>query len=146
MPDAATLAGRIDALARAWRADPEIAAVWLFGSRAAGRPRAWSDVDLAVLLAGGLDRRQRATKQAALAIDAGAQLLTDAIDLIVLEDAPTVLGHRIVSRGRLLAVRDESRTVSAVEDVLRRYLDEAPLRATLDAGLADRIREGRYAR
>jgi hypothetical protein len=32
------------------------------------------------------------------------------------------------------------------EHILRRYLDEEPLRRALDRGLAQRIREGRFAR
>jgi uncharacterized protein len=143
--DAAVVDARLGELAAAWAADPEIAAIWLFGSRARGRPRPWSDVDLAVALAGDLDPKRRSCKQIELLADACARLGTDAVDLVVLEDAPSVLAHRVIAGGRRIAVRDPRRTVHVVEDVLRRYIDEAPLRAVLDAGLAARLREGCYA-
>jgi predicted nucleotidyltransferase len=143
--DAVVLDARLDELTAAWAADPDIAAIWLFGSRASGRPRPWSDVDLAVALAAGLDPKRRSQKHVELLADACARLGTDAVDLVVLEDAPSVLAHRIIAGGRRIAVRDDARTVRVVEDALRRYIDEAPLRMVLDAGLAARLREGRYA-
>lgn len=146
VPDPAALGARIDALAGAWAQDPDVAAVWLFGSRAIGRARTWSDIDLAVALDAGITAERRTSKRLELLADACARLGTDAVDLVVLEDAPSVLGHRIVSGGRRLVVRDPRRTVEVVENVLRRYLDEAYLHAELDAGLAMRLREGRYAR
>lgn len=143
--DAAVVDARLGELTAAWAADREIAAIWLFGSRASGRPRPWSDVDLAVALVGELDPKRRSQKHIELLADACARLGTDAVDLVVLEDAPSVLAHRVIAGGRRIAVRDPLRTVHVVEDVLRRYIDEAPLRAVLDAGLAARLREGRYA-
>ena len=145
VPDAETLAARLDELADAWRHDPDIASVWLFGSRAGGRPRPWSDVDLAVMLSSRLDRTHRGRKQLDLIADACRRLGTDAVDLVVVEDVPSTLAQRIVARGRRMLVVDERRTAAIVEDVLRRFIDEAPLRAALDAGLSARIREGRYA-
>jgi hypothetical protein len=38
------------------------------------------------------------------------------------------------------------RRAEVVEHILRRYLDEAYLRRVLDAGLAERLREKRFAR
>ncbi|HET6583689.1 MAG TPA: nucleotidyltransferase domain-containing protein [Nannocystaceae bacterium] len=143
--DAVVVDARLRELTAAWAADPDIAAIWVFGSRASGRPRPWSDIDLAVALASGLDAKRRSQKHGELLADACARLGTDAVDLVVLEDAPSVLAHRVIAGGRRLAVRDSTRTVHVVEDVFRRYIDEAPLRAVLDAGLAARLREGRYA-
>ena len=39
------LADRIDALSQAWSGDPDLAAIYLFGSRAGGRGGPRSDVD-----------------------------------------------------------------------------------------------------
>jgi predicted nucleotidyltransferase len=44
------LADRIDALCQTWSSDPDLAAIYLFGSRAGGRGGPRSDVDLAVVL------------------------------------------------------------------------------------------------
>jgi predicted nucleotidyltransferase len=145
-PLPADLEQRIVALAGAWEADPDLAAVYLFGSRAAGAAGPRSDVDLAVVLRGDLDASARWRKRLDLIGDACARLGTDAVDVVVLEDAPALLGHRVLARGRLLCERDPRRRVHVTEGIMRQYLDEAHLRAVLDAGLARRVREGRFGR
>jgi predicted nucleotidyltransferase len=64
------LADRIDALGQAWSGDPDLAAIYLFGSRAGGRGGPRSDVDLAVGLREGLDADARWRKRLALLSDA----------------------------------------------------------------------------
>ncbi len=71
---------------------------------------------------------------------------TDAVDLVILEDVPIVLAHRVLRDGRLLFERDSHRRVEVAERILRRYADEEYLRRELDRGLADRLREDRFAR
>lgn len=144
LPD--DLPDRLDALARRWFADEEIAALYLFGSRARGTAALTSDVDLAVVLRGDLNASARWRKRLALSHDASVELGTDAVGLVVLEETPAVLGHRVLRDGRLLGERDPRRRVEVAEAVLRRYCDEAWLRAELDRALAARVREGRFAR
>ena len=140
------LADRIDALARAWSGDPDLAAIYLFGSRAGGRGGPRSDVDLAVVLREELDAAARWRKRLTLLSDACQRLGTDAVDLVVLEDAPAPLGHRVLKWGRLLRDPLPQRRADVAERILRCYLDEAYLRRVLDAGLAERLREKRFAR
>jgi predicted nucleotidyltransferase len=137
---------RIEALALAWSRDPDVAALYLFGSRAAGTASARSDVDLAVVLREDLDADARWRKRLDLIGDACERLGTDAVDVIVLEDAPIVLGHRVLSRGKLLHDAKPRRRARVAERVMRQYLDEAYLRAALDAALDERLREGRFGR
>jgi predicted nucleotidyltransferase len=137
---------RIRALAEAWSEDPDIAASYLFGSRAGSHPGPRSDVDLAIVLREGLDGTARWRKRLGLTVDACRRLGTDAVDLVVLEDAPTVIGHRVLSRGVLLSDRQPPRRVRVAERILRQYVDEAYLRRVLDEGLVQRLREGRFAR
>jgi predicted nucleotidyltransferase len=141
----ADLERRLSELCRAWSGDPDVAALYLFGSRAAGRPGPRSDVDLAVVLPDPMGPDARWRKRLELVGDATRRLGTDAVDVIVLEDAPIVLAHRVLRHGRLIAERDPRRRTRVAEQVIRRYLDEAPLRAVLDAALSHRIREGRFA-
>lgn len=142
----ADLDRRLGALVDAWSGDPDVAAIYLFGSRARGRPGPRSDVDLAVVLRAGLGAAARWDKRLDLAADACRRLGTDAVDLVVLEDVPAVLGHRVLAHGIILDEREPRRRVQVAEQILRRYLDEAYLRRVLDAGLAQRLREGRFAR
>jgi len=136
----------IEALGRDWANDPDVAAVYLFGSRAGAAAGLRSDVDLAVVLRAGFDASERWRKRLDLLGQACTRLRTDAVDLVVLEDAPAVLGHRVLARGRLLCDRQPERRARVAEQIMRRYLDEAFLRKVLDSGLAERIREGRFAR
>lgn len=145
-PLPADLDRRIGALAEVWSEDADVAAVYLFGSRAGSHAGPRSDVDIAVVLRQGLNDAARWRKRLDLAADACRRLGTDAVDLIVLEDVPSVIGHRVLARGRLLLQRDPRRRAQVVERVLREYLDTAYLRDVLDAGLARRLREGRFAR
>ncbi len=144
-PLPANLDDRITSLVRAWRADRVIAALYLFGSRASGRPGPHSDVDLAVILADALDEKARWAKRLELLGEATHCLGTDAVDVVVLEQVPIALAHRILARGRLLCESDPRRRARVAAHVFRRYADESYLRAVLDAGLARRIREGRFA-
>lgn len=133
-------------LAQRWSGDRDLAAAYLFGSRARGDARPRSDVDLAVILHPGLSPAQRWRKRLGLLDEAASQLASDAVDLLVLEEAPPVVAHRALRDGRLIVDRIPGRRVEVVESVLRSYLDQAWLRTELDAGLRSRLREGRFAR
>lgn len=97
----------------------EVLFVLLFGSRAAGRPRADSDWDVAVFLHPRLTARQR--WQERLRLSALLQEL-GAIDLVILNDAPPLLAHQALMGVRLW-VRDPLawqrffvRTLATAED------------------------------
>lgn len=78
---------------------PDVAAVYLFGSHAAGVATPASDLDLAVLAARPLGAVERFDVQERLAALAGCD-----IDLVDLRSASTVMQARVVSTGRV--VRD----------------------------------------
>ena len=145
-PLSAEIDERIRRLAGAWARDADVAAVYLFGSRARGNAASRSDVDLAVVLRDDLDPGTRWRKRLDLIGDASHQLGTDAVDVIVLEDAPIVLGHRVLAHGQLLCEPLPACRVRVAERIMRQYLDEGHLRAVLDRGLTRRLREGRFAR
>lgn len=137
---------RLERLAHDWSQDADLCALYLYGSRARRQSRPGSDVDLAVILRADLSPSARWHKRLALMDAAAMALGTDAIDLLLLDEVPSALGHRVIRDGRLLFDREPHRRVQVVEDVLRRYLDEAPLRQALDEALDARLREGRFAR
>lgn len=137
---------KLHSLAKRWSTDEDVAAAFLHGSRARGDARPRSDVDLAVILRPGLAAQDRWRKRLGLVEAAASELGTDAVDVIFLEEVPAPLAHRAIRDGRLIVDRDPHRRVAVVEDVLRRYLDEAWLRRALDEGLRARLAEGRFAR
>jgi predicted nucleotidyltransferase len=88
----------------------------VFGSHAAGRPGAGSDVDLAVWSPEPLDEwRLRAE-------------VPDAVDLLDLRSAPETLTGRIALTGVVVLDDDPSERIRWQADTMKRYLDEAPRR------------------
>ena len=89
-----------------------VVSAYLFGSRAAGRAHHESDVDVGVLL----DRTIHATPQARfdarlkLTAHVGHVLGTDAVDLVVLNDAPPHLVRRVMTDGVRICCGDISIT------------------------------------
>ena len=121
------------------RRRPGIVSVYLFGSQASGREHRESDVDLAVLLDWKAHPTplERFEERLALAALFSEVLAGAGIDLIVLNDAPPVLGRRIVTDGRRLFCSDPERDHAFVRDVQLRAADVAPfLRRTRRVKLA----------
>jgi predicted nucleotidyltransferase len=114
----------------------------LFGSRAGGKPRADSDWDLAVYLSDELSPEERFSERLRLAAE-----LEDLgrIDLVVLNDAPPLLGQRALQGRRILVqdpvayVRFFVRTEAAAGD--ERYWREIHRDAR-----KRRLEEGRFGR
>jgi predicted nucleotidyltransferase len=114
----------------------------LFGSRAGGKPRADSDWDLAVYLSDDLSPEERFSERLRLAAE-----LEDLgrIDLVVLNDAPPLLGQRALQGQRILVedpvayVRFFVRTEAAAGD--ERYWRQIYLEAR-----KRRLEEGRFGR
>lgn len=103
----------------------DLAAVWLFGSRARGSERADSDVDLGILL-----RDDPPPTLEGLRLDLQDDLsgaLGRPVDLVVLNRAPADLVHRVLRDGELLIENDRSRRVRF--EVARRaeYFDLLPV-------------------
>jgi predicted nucleotidyltransferase len=108
-----TLAGR-----------PEVVFATLFGSRAGGQPRSDSDWDVGVYLDEGLDDRARfdVRRQIAAALEPAVP-----IDVLVLNDAPPLLGHRALT-GEVLVDRDHARYVRYFVRTIGASLDQAHAR------------------
>ena len=114
------IADRIDAVAQAWSTDPDVAATYLVRLASQSPRRAAVYVDLAVVLREDLDKDARWRKRLALLGHACRRLETDAVDLIILEDAPAPLGHRVLKWGRLLHDGLPKRRAAVADHILRR--------------------------
>jgi predicted nucleotidyltransferase len=127
-----------DGVAAGLGAQPDVAVAYLFGSRARGTARPGSDWDVAVLLDEPADLGRRALElQAALG---------DAVDPVILNQAPVALAYRVLRDGVVLCCRDDRARIAHWVRTVDRYLDSAPLRRALDDGLRHRLREGRFGR
>jgi predicted nucleotidyltransferase len=106
-------------------ADTNIAAVYLFGSRARGAPRDGSDVDLGVLYRVAPPATllgQPFELQAALSSELGLP-----VDVVVMNNAPVDLVHRVLRDGRLVLEQDRSGRIAFEVKARNQYFDLLPI-------------------
>jgi hypothetical protein len=112
-----------DRLGGALRAQDGVRLAFLFGSRARGEARATSDFDIAVLLDDDAARADRGRTIRRLAASLGRVVASELIDLVVLNDAPPLLRHRVLRDGVLLVQRAPEDRVRFAVGTLREYQD-----------------------
>lgn len=141
----------LPALSSILSSQPGIANAYLFGSRAKGRERPDSDIDIAVDWASNLEADGKAAAEndlrAAFADALGE--LGERLDLVDLRAAGSTLGFRIIRDGKLILCRDRRAKVNLEASIARRYDDEAGYRqlfrqAAIAAGL--RLEAGVHGR
>jgi uncharacterized protein len=123
-----------------------VVSVLLFGSQATGKTGPLSDIDLAVWLDPALGPSERQHRQLALIGLATNVLGTEEVQVVVLNDATPLLRHRALRDGVRLVDRDPRTRIGLERTALLEYLDTAPLRAALAAGLRHRIQDDRFGR
>ncbi len=104
----------------------EIQAAYIFGSVAQGRARPDSDIDIAVLLGRRLPDARALRYKLKLAAELGAALHRNDVQLMILNDAPPLLAHRVLSRGALVFERSRAVRVRFHVQTANRYADMVP--------------------
>jgi len=125
MVERRALSADITALTEYLAAQPDVVAAYLFGSRATGRARAASDVDVAVLL-NEEDSFARFERRLQLMVEVSDVCGREA-DVIVLNDAPPLLQHQVLKHGRLLYERDRRARVEFEVCSRKIYFDYKPV-------------------
>ena len=129
--------------------EPEpLVAAYLFGSQARGASGPLSDVDVAVLASESLagkgarfDLRLRLTNALI------SMLQVNQVDVVVLNDAPLLLQHRVLRDGLVLFCRDELARVRYETQAILKYLDFQHIEHMHNEALMRRIEEeGLFAR
>ena len=110
------------------RPELPVVSAYLFGSHAEGRAHRESDVDVAVLLDWKAcpHRGGRSELRVTLTSELIAALHHNEVDLVVLNDAPPLLGRRIVTEGRRVFCREPAADHVYVRDVQLRAADLEP--------------------
>jgi len=122
----------------------EIEALYLFGSTVAGGRTPLSDLDVAVLLPEGVPRERYLELRLRMIAELSDLLDTDRVDLVILNQAPPLLAHRVVTRGRLIWARDDITRTRFEARAIQEYLDLKPLYELERRYMAERIKEGRF--
>jgi uncharacterized protein len=122
------------------RAGARVECAWLFGSAARGETGPLSDVDVAILFEEEVAPEARLELAAALVeeLERGAPR----VDLVILDEAPPALRHRVLLDGILLLERDPRRRVAFEVNSIREALDFQHLSAIYDRALLDRAARG----
>ena len=138
-----TLASTSRAVARCVSRHPEIQAAYIFGSVAQGRTRPDSDIDIAVLLDRPPAHARAVRYRLTLAGELGSALLRHDVQLVILNDAPPLMAHRVVSRGLMVFERSRAVRVRFQVETARRYADMVPAMERRVDRLKQDVREGR---
>jgi predicted nucleotidyltransferase len=131
------------AVARCLSTRRDIQAAYLFGSVAAGRDHAGSDIDIAVLLAPSVRPAMMLSYRLNLMADLGFALHRTDVDVVILNQAPPLLAHRVLSQGTLVFERSKSSRVKFQVRTAARYLDMIPALETHIRYLKKQVRERR---
>ncbi len=115
-----------------------LAALWLFGSHAAGRARSDSDVDLAALF-----RRRPSPAELVDAAGAAEAVLGRPVDLISADEAAPILAMQVLRNGRLVVDADPVRRAAFTSAAFGRYEDLKIARRPAERALLRRIDGGR---
>jgi predicted nucleotidyltransferase len=113
----------------------EILEAYLFGSHARGTSHAHSDVDIAVFIDKGAAEPGLFGYQSELTATLMSALGTNSIDVVILNDAPPLLYHRVLRDGKRLLSRNLQATTVREGRALSRYCDFEPQLTKIDAAL-----------
>jgi hypothetical protein len=124
----------------------EILEAYLFGSTATGSAQAHSDLDVAVYLAEPRPAASPFGYAAELATALMSDLGVQRVDVVLLNEAPPLLYHRVLRDGVRVLARDLRATTTREGYALSRYCDYAVQLAKIDTAHRARIDAGRFGR
>ncbi|NOK60678.1 MAG: nucleotidyltransferase domain-containing protein [Chloroflexi bacterium AL-W] len=107
-------------------ANTPVVLAYLFGSRAQSHARPDSDYDVAVLLDADLITRERGRWQLELIGRLIDTYRSDAVDLVVLNDAPPILRFEVIRHQYLLYNRDDQQRMVLHTRTMQEWFDWAP--------------------
>ncbi len=111
-------------------------ALYLFGSRATGRARADSDVDLAALVEHAPEPLDRLQLRQQLEEEVG-----EPVDLVILNDASPILAWQVLRHGQLIHEGCPGVRANFEMTTITDYADLKRVRAPAEQALVQRIRD-----
>jgi len=135
---------RIEGKLRAYAQGKRLEALYLFGSSVSGRRTPLSDIDIAVLLPDDLPVDRYLQRRLEMIAELSELLGIDAVDLVLLNRAPSLLVHRVITRGKLIYARDDLERTRFEARAIQEYLDLKPLYELEGHYMRERIKEGKF--
>jgi hypothetical protein len=124
----------------------EVLEAYLFGSWARGEAQPHSDIDVAVYV----DTAARSESALGLDAEIAAELMqalgSNHVDVVLLNEAPPLLYHRVLRDGIRILSRDLRATSVREGRALSRYCDYVPQLAKIRAAHEARRARGEYGR
>jgi predicted nucleotidyltransferase len=123
---------------------PEVLDAYLFGSQARGDAGPLSDIDIAVYVDAEALQRPGFGIQSEIGSDLQAGLGRSDVDVVVLNNSPPLLYHRVLRDGVRLLSRSEPDTATREGQALSRYCDFLPQLRKIEAAHRARIAAGKF--
>lgn len=120
---------------------PSIISAYLFGSRARKDFSPISDYDFAVQLDDKFDKKNYTDLKLDLIGDLCSALKTDNVDVVILNEAPLLLKHRILRDREILFCRSQLKRIRNETKILIEYLDEKEYEVAFAKGVFKSILE-----
>ena len=104
---------------------PEIEVAYIFGSIVQGRTSVFSDIDIAIILDNQQvnEKSYRYGYKAEILTDLIKVLKTNNVDLVILNEANSLLRHRVLYFGNLVYSRNEKKRIQFQIDTINKYND-----------------------
>lgn len=120
---------------------PSIITAYLFGSRARGDFSQISDHDFAVQLSDKIKSKEYTDLKLSLIADLARSLKTDDLDVVIINEAPILLKHRILRDRKVLFCRSQLARIRNEAKILIEYLDEKEYELAFAKGVFKHILE-----
>jgi predicted nucleotidyltransferase len=138
------LGRRLEAAADVARRLPEIDVLYLFGSFAAGNAHRLSDIDLGVLLGAHVASEKYFDLKRKYITEFADALMTDGVDVVVLNEAPAHLAFEVIAPRNVLFERNPVRRVEFEVRAVNAFLDFRPILEARRGYVKQQLAQGEF--
>lgn len=124
------------------KAQGDVIALYLFGSRANGTAGPLSDIDIAILLKQRSKKDDYFKRELFYLGKANEILHTDEVGLVLLNRAPLTIQYGVIMDAKVLYSRDEDARLSFEERIIDEHMDFKPFLEEYDREFLKQIKEG----
>jgi len=120
-----------------------VSLAYLFGSYAKGKIGPMSDLDIAILLKGGIPEADYFNLRIDMMVSLSSIFKRGNIEVVILNKSAPLLKYEVIKYGRVLFKENEASRVNFEAHVLGEYLDTKRIRDLNYRAIIQRLKEGR---